>query len=206
MPSISPDSLEQFLKFNENSKNKFEFRLVRSYPPSEEFTRTLNESHSIYQRYQMSIHGDSQSECSLSQFKRFLCQSSLQKESLQTTNPSCDYGCFHLQYYLNKKIIACSVIDILPGGISSVYFYYQPDLGFLKLGVYSALKYKKLNQFHKIPPFLSYREIELTRQLSREIPDIKYYYLGFYVHTCVKMRYKVIKKILIIIFGIFPRK
>jgi arginine-tRNA-protein transferase len=189
MPSISPDSLEQFLKFNENSKNKFEFRLVRSYPPSEEFTRTLNESHSIYQRYQMSIHGDSQSECSLSQFKRFLCQSSLQKESLQTTNPSCDYGCFHLQYYLNKKIIACSVIDILPGGISSVYFYYQPDLGFLKLGVYSALK-----------------EIELTRQLSREIPDIKYYYLGFYVHTCVKMRYKVIKKILIIIFGIFPRK
>jgi arginine-tRNA-protein transferase len=37
-------------------------------------------------------------------------------------------------------MIACGVIDILPGGLSSVYFYYEPDFGFLKLGVYSALK------------------------------------------------------------------
>ncbi len=36
------------------------------------------------------------------------------------------------------------------------------------------------------------REIELTRQLASEIPEIKYYYMGFYVHSCVKMRYKVI--------------
>jgi arginyl-tRNA--protein-N-Asp/Glu arginylyltransferase len=39
---------------------------------------------------------------------------------------------------------------------------------------------------------LIHREIELTRQLSREVSDMKYYYLGFYVHSCVKMRYKVI--------------
>jgi arginine-tRNA-protein transferase len=135
--------LEQMLQFNENPKNKLEFRLIRSYPPSEEFTRTLTESHSVYERYQMAIHGDSKSECSLTQFKRFLCQSSLQKESSRISSskiPSYGYGCFHLQYYLNGKMIACSVIDILPGGISSVYFYYEPDLGFLKLGVYSALK------------------------------------------------------------------
>jgi arginine-tRNA-protein transferase len=145
MPSISSEPLEQLLKFNDNSKNKLEFRLVRSYPPSEEFTRTLAESHGVYKRYQMSVHGDSASECSLSQFKRFLCESSLQKESPRipsSNNPACGYGCFHLQYYLNKKIVACSVIDILPGGLSSVYFYYEPDLGFLKLGVYSALKYQ----------------------------------------------------------------
>ena len=36
------------------------------------------------------------------------------------------------------------------------------------------------------------REIELTRRLAGEIPDMKHYYLGFYVHSCVKMRYKVI--------------
>jgi arginine-tRNA-protein transferase len=137
------NSLEQLLEFNNKPINKLEFRLIRSYPPSEEFTRTLTESHSVYERYQMAIHGDSKSECSLSQFKRFLCQSSLQNESLRissTNTPSCGYGSFHLQYYLNGKIIACSVIDILPGGVSSVYFYYEPDLGFLKLGVYSALK------------------------------------------------------------------
>ncbi|CAF4615337.1 unnamed protein product [Rotaria sp. Silwood1] len=169
-------SLEQMLQFNEQSKNKFECRLLRSYPPSEEFTRTLKESHLIYERYQMAIHGDTKSECSFSQYKRFLCQSTLEKDCSRIPSskiPSCGYGSFHLQYYLNNKIIACSVIDILPQGISSVYFYYEPAFGFLKLGVYSALK-----------------EIELTRQLAREIPDIKYYYLGFYVHTCVKMRYK----------------
>jgi len=139
----SSTTLEQLLQFNENSSNKLEFRLVRSYPPSTEFTQTLTESHSVYKRYQMAIHHDTESECTLSQFKRFLCQSSLLKDSPRVSSeptPSCGYGCFHLQYYLNKKLIACSVIDILPGGISAVYFYYEPDLGFLKLGVYSALK------------------------------------------------------------------
>ena len=143
MKNKSIDSFEQMLQFNPNSKNKLEFRLLRSYPPSEEFTRTLSESHSVYERYQMAIHGDSKSECSLSQFKRFLCQSSLQKDCPRvpsTKIPSCGYGCFHLQYYLNEKMIACNVLDILPGGISSVYFYYEPNFGFLKLGVYSALK------------------------------------------------------------------
>ncbi len=127
------------LKFNENPKNKFQFRLIRSYPPSEEFKQTLIESHSIYQRYQMAIHGDPITKCGLAEFQNFLCQSSLQKES-SAKNPSNGYGSFHLQYYLNEKMIACSVLDILPGGISSVYFYYEPDFSFLKLGVYSALK------------------------------------------------------------------
>ena len=143
MSMNSSDTLEQLLQFNSNPKNKLEFRLVQSYPPSEGFTRTLPESHSVYERYQMAIHGDSKFECSLSQFKRFLCQSSLEKQSSRippANNPSDGYGCFHLQYYLNGKIIACSVIDVLPGGMSSVYFYYEPDFGFLKLGVYSALK------------------------------------------------------------------
>jgi arginine-tRNA-protein transferase len=144
MKITSINSLEKTLEFIDKPKNKFEFRLLRSYPPSEEFTQTLTESHSVYQRYQMAIHGDSKSACSLSQFQRFLCQSSLQKDSSRlpsSIHPSCGYGCFHYQYYLNGKLIACSVLDILPGGVSSVYFYYEPDLGFLKLGVYSALKY-----------------------------------------------------------------
>ena len=136
-------NLEELLKFRETRKNQFELHLVRSYPPSEEFKRTLKMSHEVYQRYQMAIHGDSRSECSLSQFERFLCQSSLKEQSPRLSSsqyPMCGYGSFHLQYYLNEKLIACSVIDILPGGVSSVYFYYEPDLGFLKLGVYSALR------------------------------------------------------------------
>ena len=140
----STQTLEQMLQFSDKSTNKFETRLIRSYPPSEEFTRTLEDSHAVYKRYQMAIHGDAPSACSLSQFKRFLGQSSLQEKSPRLASnavPSCGYGSFHLQYYLNDRIIACGVLDILPGGVSSVYFYYEPHLGSLKLGVYSALRY-----------------------------------------------------------------
>lgn len=169
--SIDEIPLEKLLEFDEKPLNRFEMRLVRSFPPSKEFQETLRSSHEIYQRYQMSVHHDSKDECSFSQFKRFLCESSLDEKS--SPAPSCGFGCFHLQYYLNGKIIGCSVIDILPQGVSSVYFYYDPDFSFLRLGVYSAL-----------------RELELTRRLTREVPTIRFYYLGFYVHSCVKMRYK----------------
>lgn len=134
------NSLEDLLKFDDRSKNQFSTRLIRSYPPSEEFIQTLKESHSIYERYQIAIHGDSKSDCTYEQFQNFLCESSLKHEQSRIKNPSYGYGSFHLQYYLNNQMIACSVIDILPSGISSVYFYYDPEYNFLKLGVYSVLK------------------------------------------------------------------
>ncbi|XP_073690668.1 arginyl-tRNA--protein transferase 1 [Garra rufa] len=34
------------------------------------------------------------------------------------------------------------------------------------------------------------REIAFTRQLQQQSPKLAYYYLGFYVHSCPKMRYK----------------
>lgn len=131
------------LKLNDTTKNKFELRLVRSYPPSEEYKQTLRDSHQVYQRYQMAIHHDDESDCCFSQFERFLGKSTLYGRvpgAEPSSTPACGYGSFHLQYYLNKKIVACSVIDILPGGVSSVYFFYEPDLAFLNLGVYSALR------------------------------------------------------------------
>lgn len=36
----------------------------------------------------------------------------------------------------------------------------------------------------------SLREVYLTRQFSRVARDLKYYYMGFYIHSCPKMRYK----------------
>ncbi|POI30290.1 hypothetical protein CIB84_005960, partial [Bambusicola thoracicus] len=90
--------------------------------------------------------------------------------------PECGYGSFHQQYWLDGKIIAVGVIDILPYCVSSVYLYYDPDYSFLSLGVYSAL-----------------REIAFTRQLHEKTPDLCFYYMGFYIHSCPKMRYKVVK-------------
>ncbi|KAK1905554.1 Arginyl-tRNA--protein transferase 1, partial [Dissostichus eleginoides] len=87
--------------------------------------------------------------------------------------PEEGYGSFHQQYWLDDRIVAVGVIDILPTCVSSVYLYYHPDFASLSLGSYSAL-----------------REIAFTRQLQKQSPKLCYYYLGFYIHSCPKMRYK----------------
>ncbi|XP_036120785.1 arginyl-tRNA--protein transferase 1 isoform X11 [Molossus molossus] len=107
------------------------------------------------------------------EFTGFLCTSPLEPEN-PPNGPDCGYGSFHQQYWLDGKIIAVGVIDILPHCVSSVYLYYDPDYSFLSLGVYSAL-----------------REIAFTRQLHEKVPQLSYYYMGFYIHSCPKMRYKV---------------
>lgn len=89
------------------------------------------------------------------------------------TAPECGFGSFHYQYFLDGELIAVGVIDILPDCVSSVYFYYNPDYSFLSLGTYASL-----------------REIALVRELSKKCPELTNYYLGFYIPTCPKMRYK----------------
>ncbi|XP_063481472.1 arginyl-tRNA--protein transferase 1 isoform X15 [Symphalangus syndactylus] len=106
------------------------------------------------------------------EFTRFLCSSPLEAET-PPNGPDCGYGSFHQQYWLDGKIIAVGVIDILPNCVSSVYLYYDPDYSFLSLGVYSAL-----------------REIAFTRQLHEKSSQLSYYYMGFYIHSCPKMKYK----------------
>ncbi|XP_070608668.1 arginyl-tRNA--protein transferase 1 isoform X4 [Erythrolamprus reginae] len=106
------------------------------------------------------------------EFTRFLCDSPLEAEHLPD-GPDCGYGSFHQQYWLEGKLLAVGVIDILPKCVSSVYLYYDPDFSFLSLGVYSAL-----------------REVAFTRQLHEKASDLSYYYMGFYIYSCPKMRYK----------------
>lgn len=89
------------------------------------------------------------------------------------SSPADGYGSFHYQYFIDEELIAVGVIDILPECISSVYFYYNPDYSFLSLGTYASL-----------------REIALVRELSKKCPALSNYYLGFYIPTCPKMRYK----------------
>nr|XP_048311098.1 arginyl-tRNA--protein transferase 1 isoform X8 [Myodes glareolus] len=109
------------------------------------------------------------------EFTRFLVDSPLEAE-YPANGPECGYGSFHQQYWLDGKIIAVGVIDILPYCVSSVYLYYDPDYSFLSLGVYSAL-----------------REIAFTKQLHERTSQLSYYYMGFYIHSCPKMRYKWMK-------------
>ncbi|XP_062491277.1 arginyl-tRNA--protein transferase 1 isoform X3 [Pezoporus occidentalis] len=169
-----PKTIEDFVfvSLPDDAQHKLEVRVVRSSPPSSQFKATFQESYQVYKRYQMVVHKDPPDKPTINQFTRFLCDSPLEAENAPN-GPECGYGSFHQQYWLDGKIIAVGVIDILPYCVSSVYLYYDPDYSFLSLGVYSAL-----------------REIAFTRQLHEKAPDLCFYYMGFYIHSCPKMRYK----------------
>jgi arginine-tRNA-protein transferase len=80
-------------------------------------------------------------------------------------------GTYHQHYRLaNGVLIAVGVVDVLPHGLSSVYLFYDPTFShdLVPLGKYAIL-----------------REIEWTQQAG-----LPYYYLGYYIESCPKMRYK----------------
>jgi len=169
-------SLSDYLKpeeIGENAAHKLELKLVRSNPPSEEFNSSANESFEVYKKYQVAIHGDSESKLTKKQWTRFLVDSPLAKHVNDEVLWPEGFGSFHQQYLLDGKIIAVAVLDILPSCVSSVYLYYDPSYSFLGLGTYSAL-----------------REIDFVRQLSLKEPAVSSYYMGYYIHSCPKMRYK----------------
>lgn len=35
-----------------------------------------------------------------------------------------------------------------------------------------------------------FREVHFTRFLTTRLPNLRWYYMGFYIHSCPKMRYK----------------
>ncbi|XP_026883820.2 arginyl-tRNA--protein transferase 1 isoform X1 [Electrophorus electricus] len=166
--------LEEFISdlLPDDLLHNLEVRLVRSAPPSPQFLSSFNASYQVYKLYQMAIHHYLPGKPRENQFKRFLCDSPLEAET-PPDGPNVGYGSFHQQYWLDGCLIAVGVIDILPRCVSSVYLYYHPDFAGLSLGTYSAL-----------------REIAFTRQLHKQSPKLAYYYLGFYIHSCPKMRYK----------------
>ncbi|XP_068955220.1 arginyl-tRNA--protein transferase 1 isoform X7 [Petaurus breviceps papuanus] len=169
-----PKSIEDFIfdTLPEDAAHQLEVRLVPVSFEDPEFKSSFRQSLSLYAKYQMAIHKDTEAECGEAEFTRFLCSSPLEAEN-PPNGPDYGYGSFHQQYWLDGKIIAVGVIDVLPHCVSSVYLYYDPDYSFLSLGVYSAL-----------------REIAFTRQLHEKTSQLSYYYMGFYIHSCPKMRYK----------------
>ncbi|KAL5662243.1 hypothetical protein ACJX0J_029368, partial [Zea mays] len=53
------------------------------------------------------------------------------------------------------------------------YLFWDPDHSFLSLGKYTALK-----------------EIDWVKKTQEHRPSLQYYYLGYCIHSCNKMRYK----------------
>lgn len=75
---------------------------------------------------------------------------------------------WEVQYRVNGRMIAVSILDFGRTSVSAVYHYFDPDVSWRSMGVYSVLK-----------------EIELCADLGLE-----WYYLGLYVEDCRHLNYK----------------
>jgi arginine-tRNA-protein transferase len=71
-------------------------------------------------------------------------------------------------YYLGKRLVAVGYVDDLPGCLSAIYFYYDPELRERSLGVFNVLS------------VLHYAK-------ARQIPFV---YLGYFVEGCQSLEYK----------------
>ncbi|KAL1197010.1 Arginyl-tRNA--protein transferase 1 [Cardamine amara subsp. amara] len=148
-------------------KRKLEIHLKRSSFDPEE--------HELYKRYQLKVHNDKPADVAESSYRRFLVDSPLidVQPSGDEKVPFCGFGCFHQQYRVDGRLVAVGVVDILPKCLSSVYLFWDPDYAFLSLGKYSAMQ-----------------EINWVKENEAQCPSLEYYYLGYYIHSCNKMRYK----------------
>lgn len=78
-----------------------------------------------------------------------------------------DFG-YEVLYFLDEKLIGVDLIDILEDGISSIYFYYDPDYAHYSLGRLSL-----------------YNQIIFAKRSKK-----KWIYLGYYVKECPSLEYK----------------
>lgn len=106
----------------------------------------------VYNRYQMHQHGSA--GLSEQEYSSFLVESPI--ETLE------------MRYRIDRKLAGIGLVDLCPGALSSVYFYFDPQFASRSLGVLSAIQ-----------------EIEFCRK-----HEIKYWYAGFYVKGSPKMEYK----------------
>lgn len=116
----------------------------------------LDEKFALYKKYQVAVHNDSPEDVKPDGFKRFLC------------NHPFKSGPIHQCWYLDDELIAFLVLDVVPLGLSLIYFVWDPDYAHLSLGTVLAV-----------------RDI-----LTVHRRKLDWYYLGYYIEDCVKMKYK----------------
>jgi arginyl-tRNA---protein transferase len=144
--------------------------------PAHHFTVTLEEDifteekYLVYENYQRIVHKESPSEISRSGFKKFLCHSPLRRETRALPDGRTQrLGSYHQCYRLDGVLVAIGVLDLLPHCVSAVYFLYHESVQQWNLGKLGALQ-----------------EIALAKE-----GGYRWWYLGFYIHNCPKMRYKI---------------
>ncbi|KAL5801099.1 hypothetical protein ACOSQ3_032731 [Xanthoceras sorbifolium] len=163
----SKSCLKKSSEHPQGKEHRIQIRLKRSSFDPQEFA--------LYRQYQIKVHKEKPDTVTENSYKRFLVETPLVyvPPSGDGTVPLCGFGSFHQQYLIDDKLVAVGVIDILPRCLSSKYLFWDPDYAFLSLGKYSALQ-----------------EIGWVKENQAHCPSLQYYYLGYYIHSCSKMRYK----------------
>ncbi|PTU19565.1 hypothetical protein P175DRAFT_0441917 [Aspergillus ochraceoroseus IBT 24754] len=121
----------------------------------------------LFVKYQTTVHKEDVSQWQTKDFKRFLC-SGLKRSQPDAKAGERRSGSWHQCYRLDGKLIAVAVLDLMPNGVSSVYIFYDPEYEQWEFGKLSAM-----------------REIAMAIE-----EGYQYYYMGYYIHSCQKMRYK----------------
>ncbi|KAJ5720491.1 arginine-tRNA-protein transferase [Penicillium malachiteum] len=117
----------------------------------------------LFVKYQTKIHREDVSRWKLKDFQNFLCSGIKKTETGEKK-----LGSWHQCYRLDGKLIAVAVLDLVPSGVSSVYVFYDPEYEQWEFGKLSAMR-------------------EIAFSIENKYP---YYYMGYYIHSCQKMRYK----------------
>ena len=150
-------------------KHRLEVELHPVNPPSQKLEDTNEESYQLYERFQDKIHPGKFRYPDYSEFLWGFCSSCM----TNVNDGEQLLGTFHQQYYLDSKLVAVSIIDILPHYFVSIYLYYDPDIRFIQPGIYTIL-----------------RELDFVRQLQKKQPSLCYYDLGYYNISNPKVSYK----------------
>ncbi|MFO8064280.1 MAG: arginyltransferase [Spirochaetia bacterium] len=114
---------------------------------------SVDEAFELYYRYNVERHGEHDT-ASESGFRAFLCSSPIDTRMMR--------------YYVKDRLIGIGWVDVVPDGLSSIYFVFEPEESSRSLGSFSAMK-----------------EIETAREMGKS-----WLYLGFYVPGSQKMNYK----------------
>ncbi|KAL7892681.1 arginine-tRNA-protein transferase [Trichoderma sp. SZMC 28014] len=144
--------------------------------PAHKWTVTLEEDtftkekYEVYANYQRVVHGDGPNDRLPESFRRFLCDSPLLRRTMVGPDGrKRRLGSYHQCYRLDGVLVAIGVLDLLPQCVSSVYFLYHESI-------------------HKFAP----GKLGALYEISLAIEDgYRWWYPGFYIHSCPKMRYKI---------------
>ncbi|EQK99551.1 arginine-tRNA-protein transferase 1 [Ophiocordyceps sinensis CO18] len=128
------------------------------------------EKYQVYDNYQKVVHKEAPQDRTPRAFKRFLCNSPLRRNTVVGLDGSeRQLGSFHQCYRIDGNLVAIGILDLLPDCVSSVYFLYHESIHKYAPGKLGALF-----------------EIALATKQG-----YRWWYPGFYIHSCPKMRYKI---------------